>query len=233
LAKLKDKMGGSLPSDFITWLEVIMGGEKGLLACDYNDYNYYNYFNDAMRKNGLSNSDISKVKIWSSDFPKEHPICGSWILPTERFVIQYDDHDQQNQGSSSRDMQDTGSVLVKDRDVAKHRNFNMRLFSRTDGNWKIRNVLSSWYWGQAGRGFPADGFSDCSRYKGSEVCKNTPYRPAFVPDACGYTAFLGGKPIEGEYTRTHRDVGVINSMRRWMGLAPIGNKELGLPGNCQ
>jgi alpha-amylase len=35
LARLKTKMGGSLPSDFITWLEIIIGGEKDLLACQY------------------------------------------------------------------------------------------------------------------------------------------------------------------------------------------------------
>jgi alpha-amylase len=186
-----------------------------------------------MGKAGLTSSEISKIKIWSSDFPKEHPVCGKWILPSERFVIQYDDHDQQKDGSSSRDMQDTGSVLLRDKDVPKHRNFNINLFARTDGNWKIRNVLSSWYWGQGGIGFPADKSSECSNYKGKERCRNTPYKPAFVPEACAYTPFLGGKFIEGEYTRTHRDVSVINSMRKWMGLAPVGNKELGLPGNCQ
>jgi alpha-amylase len=223
-------MGGTLPPEFITWLEVIMGGEKGLLACDYNSYNYYEYFNDAMRKVGLSNSDISKVKIWSSDFPKEHPICGRWILPSERFVIQYDDHDQQNPGSSSRDMQDKGSVLIKERNVEKHRNFNIELFTRTDGSWKIRNILSSYFWGEGGRGFPADGFSDCKRFTGTGVCKTTPYKPAFVAQACSYTAF---EAVEGEYTRTHRDIGVVNAMRRWLGLSPVGNRELGLPSNCR
>jgi len=33
-------MGGSLPSDFITYLEVLIGGEKDLLICNPNDYNY-------------------------------------------------------------------------------------------------------------------------------------------------------------------------------------------------
>jgi alpha-amylase len=36
-------MGKNLPDDFISWLEVIIGGEKGLLACDENPYNYYTY----------------------------------------------------------------------------------------------------------------------------------------------------------------------------------------------
>ena len=37
--------------------------------------------------NTFSDSDIAKVKIWSSDYPKEMPICGYWIIPSERFAI--------------------------------------------------------------------------------------------------------------------------------------------------
>jgi alpha-amylase len=36
--KVKKKMAG-LPDDFISWLEVILGGEKQLLACDNGPYN--------------------------------------------------------------------------------------------------------------------------------------------------------------------------------------------------
>jgi alpha-amylase len=119
----------------MTYLEVLIGGEAGLLECNYGSYQYTTYFDDAMKKNGLSDSDIAKVKIWSSDYPKEMPICGYWIIPSERFAIQNDCHDDQNPGSSSRDMQDKGSVLIKDKDVAKHRSFEELLFSRTDANW--------------------------------------------------------------------------------------------------
>ena len=39
--KFKDLLGGGeLPQDFITYLEVIIGGEKDLLMCQSNDYNY-------------------------------------------------------------------------------------------------------------------------------------------------------------------------------------------------
>lgn len=40
-----------------------------------------------MKKNGLSANDIAKVKIWSSDYPKEMPVCGHWVIPSERFAI--------------------------------------------------------------------------------------------------------------------------------------------------
>lgn len=41
-------------------------------------------------------------------------------------------------------MGDKGSVLVIQKDVNLHRGFETLLFSRTDGNWKIRLVLSSY-----------------------------------------------------------------------------------------
>jgi len=41
LAKVKSNLGGGeLPGDFITWLEVIIGGEKDLLMCNDGWYNY-------------------------------------------------------------------------------------------------------------------------------------------------------------------------------------------------
>jgi len=45
-----------------------------------------------MSKAGLSSGDVYKVKIWSSDYPKEFPICG-WVIPAERYVIENECHD--------------------------------------------------------------------------------------------------------------------------------------------
>jgi len=124
LAKFKTMMGGQdYPEDFVTYLEVLIGGEKDLLMCNEGDYNYGTSFEDKMRSAGLSDSDIYKVKIWSSDYPKEFPICGWWNIPSERYAIENDCHDDQNPGSSSRDMGDKGSVLIKEKDVSKHRGF--------------------------------------------------------------------------------------------------------------
>lgn len=40
-SKLARNMGGSLPEDFISWLEVLLGGESDLLMCDSSStYNY-------------------------------------------------------------------------------------------------------------------------------------------------------------------------------------------------
>lgn len=38
--------------------------------CQDNDYNYAQSFANKMRSAGLSDSDIYKVKIWESDYPK-------------------------------------------------------------------------------------------------------------------------------------------------------------------
>jgi alpha-amylase len=75
LSKFKAKLGGGeLPEDFITYLEVILGGEASLLMCDEGEYNFGKSFENYMSNAGLSQADISKVKIWSSDYPKEFPI---------------------------------------------------------------------------------------------------------------------------------------------------------------
>jgi alpha-amylase len=127
--KLKDNLGGGdLPEDFISYLEVIIGGEKDLLMCNENSYNFGTYFEKAMTKSGMSESDISKIKIWESDYPKEFPICGYWSISSERYAIGLDCHDDQFPGSSSRDMGDKGSVLVKEKNVDKHRNFQVFFF---------------------------------------------------------------------------------------------------------
>ncbi|KAI3642433.1 hypothetical protein MP228_011988 [Amoeboaphelidium protococcarum] len=237
LGKTKQKLGGRFPQDFITWLEVIMGGERNLLACEYNNYNFYKYLDDQMKANGLSDAEIEQVKIWSSDYPKEHPICGRWILPASRFVIQNDDHDQQNGGSSSRDMADKGSVLVKDKDVEKHRRFEQQLFDRDDADWKIKMVMSGYtFMANGAQGYP-DGYSDCSRYTGpsSQQCKSVPYSKAHRNDVCGYTVKNEqGAWAEGVYTRVHRDPAIVRSMRRWSGMgSDFDNLLIGLPQSCQ
>ncbi|KAI8899927.1 glycoside hydrolase superfamily [Globomyces pollinis-pini] len=233
--KLRTKLGGSLPDDFITYLEIILGGEKDLLACQYNSYNYYAYLTDKLKSiGGLSNTDVQKVKIWSSDYPKEFPACGNWNTPSERFVIQNDDHDQQNEGSTSRDMQDFGSVLIKERDIPKHRNFQKLLFTRTDGNWQIRLILSGWFIKPGGSIGMPDGQSDCANYAGNQQgCRSGLKKTeAFVADSCGYSMVQNGQWVEGAYTRVHRDMTIINAMRGWMGLPPTTQSNLGIPASC-
>ncbi|KAF8534912.1 glycoside hydrolase superfamily [Trichophaea hybrida] len=228
--RLKNKLGGNFPGDFISWLEVIVGGgaETDLEACGGGEWSWYTNFNNKLSAAGLNSDDIDKIKIWSSaDYPKNHPICGRWIIPPSRFAIQNDDHDQQSPGSSPRDMGDRGSVLIKEKNVGKHRNFELLLFARTDADWNIKLLLSSYmFMDNGGAGFP-DGLSDCSLYTGPQPisgCKGVPKDQAYVANACGYTM------SQGKYTRPHRDVKIINAMRGWVGLNRITASKLGIPG---
>ena len=79
-------------------------------------------------------------------------ICDS--ITKWRNAIQNDDADQQNPGSSSRDMGDQGCVLIKDcGSFDEHRQFEIKLFSNpngaidSDNDYPIRMVLSSFWWG--------------------------------------------------------------------------------------
>jgi alpha-amylase len=167
---------------------------------------------------GLSQNDIAKIKIWSSDYPKEFPICGSWVVPAERLVVQNDCHDDQTPGSSSRDMGDKGSVLVIRKDVNAHRNFETQLFNRNDGNWQIKAVLSSYSFMNNGASGIPDGYSDCAKCTGSacnSCSKSMKYTPAFNADSCGYDCSSNGSWVEGVYTRVHRDYDIIQAMRNW------------------
>ena len=229
--KLKNNLGGGeLPEDFTAYLEVLFGNEKELLLCGGGDYSYGQPFVNKMKSEGLSDDDIDKIKIWGSDYPKEFPICGYWEITPKRHAIGLDCHDDQNPGSSSRDMQDKGSVYIRERNVEKHRNFNIQMFTRTDADWKIKLLLSSYsFMENGGAGFP-DGKSDCSSCTG-EQCKNNcsksvPYQKAYNPNSTGYDTGDKSNWKEGSYTRVHRDMATINAMRKWMGLEELNEQQL-------
>ena len=229
--KLKDNLGGGeLPNDFTAYLEVLFGGEKDLLYCGDGFYSYGKNFENKMREVGLSGGDVFKIKIWGSDYPKEFPICGNWNIDSGRHAIGLDCHDDQNPGSSSRDMGDKGSIYIKERNADRHRGFTKDMFYRTDANWKIKLVLSSYsFMDNGGAGFP-DGKSDCSRCTG-EQCKNNchksvPYQKAYNPSSTGYDAGSSWNWKQGTYTRVHRDREIVNAMRSWMGLSQLSEDQL-------
>ncbi|OHT08399.1 Alpha amylase, catalytic domain containing protein [Tritrichomonas foetus] len=210
--KLKDGMGGDLPEDWFTWLEVITGGESSLLVGD-SDYSFTTYFANKMSAQGLTDSDIEKVKIWWSGYPNEPGNDGGRIS-LKRKVIQNDDHDQQNDGSSSRDIHDKGCVLVKGCDVSTHRNFEIKLFTNPEGvsdndnDYPIRMLLSSYYFSNGVQSIP-DGQSDCSNCVTTcDSCRSRGFAPAYVENANAYEG--------SDYTRVHRDAQIIAAMRTWM-----------------
>lgn len=223
-------LGGSLPDDFVMWGEVIIKPEwKDFLACNANSgYDYYKGLDALYSANGISTADIEKLKIWSSDYPANYPICGTWVLPPSRLVVQNDDHDQQPADSSTRPMGSLGSVLVKEKNVDLHRSFNLKLFNDRVNDWKLKVVLSSFTFGIDGAFGIPDGFSDCKgmAVNAPSVCrKTTVFEPAFRAGSCGYTVegFAGGK-----WTRVHRDLATVNAMRAWIGLPSVTKADVGI-----
>jgi alpha-amylase len=93
-------------------------------------------------------------------------------------------------------MQDKGSVLIKDKNVAKHRSFEELLFSRTDANWQIKLVLSSYTFMNNGAAGPPDGKSDCAKCTGAQCTscsKSMKYSKAHDANVCGYTCSVNGQ----------------------------------------
>lgn len=213
---LQKKLGGNLPEDFITWLEVLSGGESWLLVQGDGDYSFTGGLTKQLKANGLSDEDILKIKIWWSGYPVE-PDNDAGSIDRRRKVIQNDDHDQQNDGSSSRDMHDEGCVLVKNCPPEKHRNFEIQLFKNPKGSrdnsndYPIRCILSSYYWYGYAKGIP-DGMSQCDKCTVTcSGCKDRPYAKAYNPDAVAYPGGTG-------YTYVHRDSAIIDAVNSWMNL---------------
>ena len=221
LSKFKRNVGGSLPDDFITWLEILLGGESDLLMCNsQSGYNYGGYLVQKLQSAGFSASDIDKIKIWNSGYPKETAkglVNCDDNSPKIRSVIQNDDADQQNPGSSSRDMGNDGCVLIKGCAVDEHRAFEVKLFTSPNGaqdndnDFPIRVVMSSFYWyGNGLQGIP-DGKSDCSLCTTNcDSCQSVPKTQAYDESSKGYDTT--------GYTRVHRDSSIIQAMRKWMGI---------------
>ncbi len=135
-------------------------------------------------------------------------------------------------------MHDSGSVLVKDKDINKHRGFEVKLFDSPFGvtdnanDWPIRTILSSYWFPASGIMGAPDGQSSCSLCRDEPgqnycaSCQGREHTPAFNPDSCGYDN-------NGEYTRTHRDLSIIKAMRRWIGLSDnVTPADVGLSGAC-
>lgn len=226
--KLRNNMGGSMPDDWITWLEVLTGGEGDMLLCNVDSgYNYGGYLEDALLAAGWTQTDVDKVKIWNSGYPKE-PNVGFCSISATRNAVQNDDADQQTSGSTSRDMGDQGCVLVEGCTVENHRGFEQKLFDSPNGaidndnDYPIRMVLSSYYWQGASSGVP-DGLSDCSEctINCESGCRTTVAWSAYNGSSCGY---------DETYTRPHRDLSIVNSMRNWMHLGAVTASDLKL--NC-
>ncbi|KAK8889424.1 alpha-amylase [Tritrichomonas musculus] len=218
LGNFKKFLGGDIPEDWITWLEVILGGEAPLLVGE-SEYSYTGYLTKQLENQGLSNNDIDKVKIWWAAYPSEPNTDDRYGSPLSKWrkAIQNDDHDQQNPDSTSRNMNNDGCVLARGCNPQDHRRHEIRLFTDpyggcdNDNDYPIRLLLSSYYFRDGIKSIP-DGKSDCKLCNVGDcnACRSRSYAPAYVENAEAYSG--------QDYTRVHRDGEIINAMRRWMHL---------------
>jgi len=61
--QFRANIGGQLPSDFIAWLEVLLGGESDMLMCNPDSgYNYGAYLEDGLLAAGFSQDEVCLFK---------------------------------------------------------------------------------------------------------------------------------------------------------------------------
>ena len=213
LAIFKNNIGGKLPEDFFTWLEILSGNEADILFGKEGENSYSWGMNKTLSKLGFSEDDILKVKIWWSAYPFNYT-CDSGTVDPRRKVIQNDDHDTQY--SDFRGLEgEKGCILSTGCAAERHRGFEVKLFKEpydvvnNKEDAPIRMILSSFYMDKGVQGLP-DGKSDCSICKNNcDKCKySLPYFAAYKED---------GKAYSGEgFSRVHRDEEIIKAMQEWM-----------------
>ena len=84
MGKLRRNMGGALPGDFITWLEVLLGGESDLLMCNSDSgYNYGGYLQNALEKASFSADEVnSKLFAYCGGLSYTPMLTAAlWITP--------------------------------------------------------------------------------------------------------------------------------------------------------
>ena len=219
LAKFKSNIGGTLPEDFFTWLEILSGDEADTLFAEEGEYSYAGGMDKTLKELGFTDEDLLKVKLWWSSYPINYNIDNGKVDP-RRKVIQNDDHDTQYADYRGLTGSEKGCILTEGCDPDEHRLYEMTLFEApydVADNTKdapIRMILSSFYTiynGTRLEGLP-DGLSDCTRSckKDCEKCleRSLPEYPGYIADGEAYSGT--------GFTRVHRDEFIIDAMQKWL-----------------
>ena len=214
--KFKENLGGSLPNDFFVIFEMDSNG-KDTLICNDNNINFSNKFKEKLRYI-FSEEDVKKFKIQvEGSLNNLNNICGNtnWI-EHERFVMFLENYNnQKNDDNNIRN-----KIVTKD----SHRKQYCDMFNDNSINSKIRIIFSSYSLDSSGgTGFP-DGYSDCT---GINNCKYSVGKvKAYEPLSTGYDTGDRDHWIYLNYTRVHRDIFIVNSMRTFMNLDNLTEDEL-------
>ena len=226
LAIFKNNIGGNLPDDFFTWLEILSGDEADVLFAKEGENSYAGGLDKSLLSLGFEEKDLPKVKIWWSSYPKNYNVDNGNVAPSRK-VIQNDDHDTQY--ADYRGLVDSGKgcILTTGCSASQHRQFEVNLFKApydvedNKNDAPIRMILSSFYNkkenGDILVGLP-DGNSDCTKSCIEDCDKCKEYS---LPEFSAYEE--NGKAYSGEgFTRVHRDPEIIAAMQNWMELGYDG-----------
>ena len=231
--KLKSNLGNiDFPDELLFLMQVEYRNNnylKELFICNKDESNYYSFtkfFVDKMKDEGLSENDIQKVKLWNTGFfdrrGSAKPICnGEWAISQERYALgKINFYNQKPVGND---------IYITQHNLEGHKNEYSEFLKDNSTNSKIKLYFSSYSnMNNGGIGFP-DGKSDCQKCI-NEECKSTctksvPYQKAYNPLSVGYDAGDGEDWKEGTYTRVHRNIDIVNSMREWMKLDLFENED--------
>ena len=218
LATFKANIGGALPEDFFTWLEILSGYEADVLFAEDGENSYAGGMDKSLKKLGFTDNDLLKVKIWWSSYPADY-FADKGNLDPRRKVIQNDDHDTQYADYRGLTESGKGCVLTEGCEPEKHREFEIALFKEpydiinNSDDAPIRMILSSFYTrigNNRMEGLP-DGLSDCDKACSGDCdkCKeNSLPEIKYDKNAKAYSG--------SGFTYVHRDEKIIEAMQYWL-----------------
>ena len=212
--KFKNNLGDEkLPDDFLAILELSFDNEneKEYFICD-NIYKSFGYAFDEKLKQIFLDDDYKKIKlqIEADSFINVDHLCSVRTFENEKIIIIFE-----NQNNQLYDENNINNLI---QNKEQHKANYVNMYENTNIYSRIKIVFSSYTLINRGTGFP-DGYSDCSSIGGCE--KSVPYLKAYDPLSIGYDS-----GIEGNYSRIHRDLIIVNSMRKSINLTELSEDEL-------
>ena len=210
----KKKLGDNdFPDELLIYLEMDIQNEKYSFLCKDTDIRSFGlYFYNKLKNNGISSisgDNADKIKLLLEFYPNVNAYCddnSNTRVTLNRFVLSIEN-------PNTVHFSDKNHVYIHQKNKDEHIQLYKNMLS-DNIECRIRIVFSSYIMKNDANGFP-DGYSDCSKAKISGCTKSIPYVKAYEPLAKGYDEW-----IPGNYTRIHRNLDIINTMRAWLNLDP-------------
>jgi len=217
--KLKSNLGDeNFPDDFMAIFEIEFDNDsdkENYICSDNNEFGYK--FTSKINENFQNDINKFKIQIQINSSPKFYnEICNNinWIKP-ERYVIFLENHNNHEYNENN--------INIKLGNINSHKNSYAEMLDKNDNNIKIKIIFSSYSLTSKGAGFP-DGKSDCTSIGCDYPVK---YSKAYDPLSIGYdTGMASNNFKEGNYSRIHRNLEIVNAMRKWLGLNELNDEEL-------